>query len=112
MREWMWGSAPWEAWSGKAFGPGARFFESGEMRVAVLSLLLDGPKHGYQLMKEMKDRCGGLYHASAGSLYPTLQEMENERLVASERKDGRRVFRLTPAGKKELHKDPEAVRRI
>ena len=56
-----------------AFGRRARFFESGEVRLAILSLLSEGPKHGYQLMKEMEERSGGLYRASAGSVYPTLQ---------------------------------------
>ena len=48
------------------FNPGRqRFFETGEVRLAILSLLAEGPKHGYQLMKEMQDRSGGFYRASA-----------------------------------------------
>ena len=94
-----------------AFGAG-RFFEFGEVRLAILSLLAEGPKHGYQLMKEMKDRSGGMYRASAGSVYPTLQQLEDEGLIESEQKDGRRVYKLTVAGRRELESDPDAVRRI
>jgi DNA-binding PadR family transcriptional regulator len=100
---------PW-AWPG--FGGRARFFESGEVRLALLSLLSDGPRHGYQLMKELEERSGGLYRASAGSVYPTLQQLEDEGLITAELRDGKRVFNLTDAGRAELAKDPEAVNRI
>jgi len=89
-----------------------RFFESGEMRLALLSLLAEGPKHGYQLMKEMQERSGGMYRASAGSVYPTLQQLEDEGMVEAEMQSGRRVYRLTDEGRKELDRDPESVRRI
>jgi len=108
-----WG--PWEdwgPWAGFAGGPRGRFFEFGEVRLAILSLLGEDPKHGYQLIKELSDRSGGLYRASAGTVYPTLQQLEDEGLIESERQEGRRVYRLTAAGKKELEKDPEAVNRI
>jgi DNA-binding PadR family transcriptional regulator len=101
-------------WRGVGFGVGqrGRFFESGEIRLAILSLLSEGPKHGYQLMKEMKERSGGMYRASAGSVYPTLQQLEDEGLIESERENGRRVYKLTVAGHTELESDPEGVRRI
>jgi DNA-binding PadR family transcriptional regulator len=107
---WAFGSA-WP-WPGFAFGRGGRFFEAGEVRLAILSLLSEGPKHGYQLMKEMKERSGGMYSASAGSVYPTLQQLEDEGLIEAEQQDGRRVYRLTAEGRQELERDPEAVRRI
>jgi DNA-binding PadR family transcriptional regulator len=101
-------------WAGFAFGrgAGARFFESGQMRLALLSLLSDGPKHGYQLMKEMGERSGGAYRASAGSVYPTLQQLEDEGLVEAEMQAGRRVYRLTAEGRRELKAEAETVRRI
>ena len=89
-----------------------RFFEIGEFRIAILSLLSEGPKHGYQLMKEMKERSGGTYRASPGSVYPTAQQLESEALIASKMEEGRRVYSLTAAGRKELEKDPETARRI
>jgi DNA-binding PadR family transcriptional regulator len=89
-----------------------RFFEPGEVRLAVLSLLTKAPKHGYQLMKELQDISGGLYTASAGSVYPTLQQLEDEKLVEAAVDAGRRVYRLTRAGRKEAASDPEALKRI
>jgi DNA-binding PadR family transcriptional regulator len=89
-----------------------RFFEPGEVRLAVLSLLSEAPKHGYQLMKELQDISGGLYTASAGSVYPTLQQLEQDKLVDVALQSGRRVYRLTRAGKKEASSDPEALKRI
>ena len=89
-----------------------RFFEPGEVRLALLSLLTESPKHGYQLMKELQDISGGLYTASAGSVYPTLQQLEDEKMVEAAMDAGRRVYRLTRAGKKEAASDPEALKRI
>ena len=109
---WQWQGGMGAPWAAFAFGPRGRFFEGGEVRLAILSLLGEGPKHGYQLMKEMKDRSGGMYRASAGSVYPTLQMLEDQGLIESGNEDGRRVYRLTVAGRTELESDPEAVRRI
>ena len=104
----------WEdhPWSGMPGGPRARFFESGEVRLAILSLLKDAPKHGYQLIKELTERSGGLYKASAGTVYPTLQQLEDEGLVVSEAQEGRKVYRLTPDGAQELEREKETVDRI
>jgi DNA-binding PadR family transcriptional regulator len=106
----------WDAWKGfaAAFGgrPG-RFFEPGEVRLALLSLLEQGPKHGYELMKSLETRSGGLYRASAGAIYPTLQQMEDEGLVVSDALEGgKRVYRIADAGRAELDKDRERVERI
>lgn len=98
---------PWATFMGRR-----RFFESGGIRLAILSLLNEGPKHGYQLMKEMEERSGGLYRASAGSVYPTLQLLEDEGLIQSEQVEGKRVYRITDAGRTELEKDPDAVKRM
>ncbi len=108
-----WAAGLWSPWAAFALGGRqARFFEFGEFRLAILSLLSEAPKHGYQLMKEMAERSGGLYRASAGSVYPTLQQLEDEGLVEVERENGRRVYRLTRAGRRELERDPASVHRI
>ncbi len=105
----------WDSWKGiaAAFGgrPG-RFFEAGEVRLALLSLLADSAKHGYELMKALETRSGGLYRASAGAIYPTLQQLEDEGLVRSELRDGKRVYVMTPGGQAELAREPERVERI
>jgi len=113
-RGWSWGWQDLEdaLWFGVSLGKHSRFFENGEVRLALLSLLDEGRKHGYQLMKEMQERSGGLYRASAGTVYPTLQLLEDEGLIESEKKDGRRVYSITDAGRAELARDPEAVHRI
>jgi DNA-binding PadR family transcriptional regulator len=96
------------------FGGGwaGRFFEAGEVRLALLSLLGEGPKHGYQLMKDLEERSGGLYRASAGAIYPTLQQLEDEGLVKASEEDGKRVHRITEAGKKEVEANKDAIARI
>ena len=94
------------------FGGRSRFFESGEVRLAILSLLSEGSKNGYQLMKELEERSGGLYRASAGSIYPTLQQLEDEGLIQAEQREGKRVFSITEDGRTELARDPETVKRI
>ena len=108
----MWGFGRVPGFAPFVFGGQSRFFASGEVRLAILSLLSEGPKHGYQLMKEMRERSGGAYRASAGSVYPTLQQLEDEELIESDAQSGRRVFHLTKAGKKELEKEKPAVREI
>jgi DNA-binding PadR family transcriptional regulator len=108
---WGW-AGTWGPWIGIAGFQKPRFFEFGEVRIAILSMISEGPKHGYQLMKEMKERSGGIYHASAGSIYPTLQQLEDEGLIASDLKDGKRVYKLTDAGRKELEDDTESAQRI
>jgi DNA-binding PadR family transcriptional regulator len=95
-----------------AFGSKGRFFGAGEMRLAILSLVSEGPRHGYQLMKELGERSGGTYRASAGSVYPTLQQLESDGLIRVKHEGGRKIHTLTAAGRKELERDPEGVRRI
>jgi DNA-binding PadR family transcriptional regulator len=95
-----------------ALGSKGRFFGPGEIRLAILSLLGEGPKHGYQLMKELGERSGGMYQASAGSVYPTLQQLEDEALIRVKQQGGRKVHTLSAAGRRELNRDPEGVRRI
>ena len=60
----------------------------------------------------MAERSGGLYKASAGSVYPTLQQLEDEELIQAEQQSGKKVYRITEAGLRELAKAPENVRRI
>jgi DNA-binding PadR family transcriptional regulator len=110
--EWFSGRA-WMGWPGFPFGQrGSRFFESGEVRLAILSLLAETPRNGYQLIKELQERSGGVYRASAGSVYPTLQQLEDEGLIELKPRDGKRIYELTAAGRAELERDPEAVHRI
>jgi DNA-binding PadR family transcriptional regulator len=71
------------------------------VRAALLALLAEEPRHGYQLIQELSERTNGLWQPSPGSVYPTLQQLEDEGLVRAEEADGRRVFHLTDAGRAE-----------
>lgn len=110
--------ADWPRWFGPGFAPfgpwgrRSRFFEAGEVRIALLSLLEEGPRHGYELMKELEARSGGMYQASAGTVYPTLQQMEDEGLLSCEAQDGKKVYSLTEEGRQELEREAATVRRI
>jgi DNA-binding PadR family transcriptional regulator len=69
------------------------------VRAAVLALLAEKPMHGYQVIQELENRSGGVWRVSPGSVYPTLQLLEDEGLIAGQEVDGRRVFSLTEAGR-------------
>jgi DNA-binding PadR family transcriptional regulator len=100
-------------WFASGFFTGAgRFFGPGEVRLALLSMLADQPMHGYELMRRLEERSGGIYRASAGTIYPTLQQLEDEGLVESESREGKKVYRLTEEGRRELERRSEAVDRI
>jgi DNA-binding PadR family transcriptional regulator len=71
----------------------------GDIRAAILALLSEQPMHGYQIMRELTERSAGVWRPSAGSIYPTLQLLQDEGLVRDEPSDGRRVFHLTDAGR-------------
>ncbi|MDA0328121.1 MAG: PadR family transcriptional regulator [Gemmatimonadetes bacterium] len=93
-------------------GPGRRFFRPGEVRLALLSLLKDEPAHGYELMKRLEERSGGMYRASAGTVYPVLQQLEDEGLVRIQEEDGKKIYHLTDVGREELAGHVEETERI
>jgi DNA-binding PadR family transcriptional regulator len=78
-------------------------FAHGALRLYLLALLESGPKHGYELIKALKERFGGTYSPSAGTIYPRLGKLEEEGLVATEVSGRRTNYRITPAGLAELN---------
>jgi DNA-binding PadR family transcriptional regulator len=102
------GFEPWGAgrFPGPFFGRGPKVGR-GDVRAAILVLLAEGPMHGYQIIQELGERSGGMWRPSPGSVYPTLQMLEDQGLVAGEESEGRRVFGLTEAGKAEAAKRGE-----
>lgn len=72
----------------------------GEIRSLILATLLARPMHGYEVIQELDASSGGRWRPSAGSVYPTLQQLADEGLLTSEEVDGRRTYTLTPAGRK------------
>lgn len=93
-------------------GRWGRFFGPGEIRLALLSMLESGPKHGYELMKELETKSGGIYKASAGAVYPALQQLEDEGMVSSDQTAGKRTYSLTASGKEELQREADVVKKI
>jgi DNA-binding PadR family transcriptional regulator len=89
------GAGPW-APPGPWRGPRAR---RGDIRAAILAVLAEQPMNGYQIIQEITERSGGVWKPSPGSIYPTLQQLEDEGLARTEVQDGRRTFRLTDAGR-------------
>jgi|HubBroStandDraft_6_1064221.scaffolds.fasta_scaffold63442_2 DNA-binding PadR family transcriptional regulator len=87
------------------FGPGGFGFRRGprarrgDIRAAILALLREEPRNGYQIMQELKQRSQGMWNPSPGSVYPALQLLEDERLVANEEGAAGRVYALTSQGK-------------
>ncbi|MHC6592372.1 PadR family transcriptional regulator [Arthrobacter sp. C152] len=79
-------------------------FAHGALRLYLLALLEKGPKHGYELIKALKDRFGGTYSPSAGTIYPRLGKLEEEGLVATESAGRRTNYRITAAGLAELNR--------
>ena len=71
----------------------------GDIRTAALLLLSEEPRNGYQIMQEVQERSGGVWRASPGSVYPALQQLEDEGLIRSQDIDGRKLFVLTDDGR-------------
>ena len=94
---------------GGGFGPFFRGFERGDIKYLVLDLLMQKPRHGYEIIKELESRYCGFYTPSAGTVYPTLQMLEDLDLVKSNEQDGKRIFEITEKGKEELKNRKERV---
>jgi DNA-binding PadR family transcriptional regulator len=82
--------------------PANRVFAHGGLRLYLLLLLGEEPRHGYELIRLLEDRFMGLYTPSAGTIYPRLAALEDDGLVEHDVVDGRKVYRLTSAGEAEL----------
>jgi DNA-binding PadR family transcriptional regulator len=92
-------------------GPGRRrrgqMFESGEVKFVILRLLRERPRHGYDIIKALEERMGGHYSPSPGTVYPTLQLLEDQGYVRAVETEGRKVYHITPEGERFLdeHRD-------
>jgi DNA-binding PadR family transcriptional regulator len=87
---------------GRRGGPGRR--RRGDVRTALLSVLTEEPGHGYELIQALEEKSGGRWRPSPGSVYPTLQQLEDEDLVRSEEREGKRVYAITDAGREEAER--------
>jgi len=81
------------------FGQGGRFFGRGDVKFALLGLLRERPMYGYEMIKALEEKSGGFYSPSPGSIYPTLQLLEERSLVTSQETEGKKVYSITDAGR-------------
>lgn len=82
------------------FGPPPRARrDRGDVRLAILLLLDEQPRHGYEIITELTERSEGRWRPSPGSVYPVLKRLAKEGLVGPTKQDGKNIFALTPAGK-------------
>jgi DNA-binding PadR family transcriptional regulator len=79
-----------------------QMFESGEVKFVILRLLKEKPRHGYEIIKDLEERLAGCYTPSAGTVYPTLQLLEDQGYVRAEEQDGKKVYHITPEGERFL----------
>ncbi len=113
-----WGFGPGFPFGGKMWagvfntgGRGSRrrsqMFESGEVKFVILRLLKEKPRHGYEIIKALEEKMAGCYTPSAGTVYPTLQLLEDEGYVRAVDTDGKKVYHVTPEGERYLeeHRD-------
>ncbi len=84
---------PWEDMHRGSFRAGR-----GMMEPAILSVLLDKPMHGYEIISTLEENSHGMWRPSAGSIYPTLQLLEEKGLLSSQEIDGKKVYNLTDEG--------------
>jgi DNA-binding PadR family transcriptional regulator len=100
-------AGPWETgWGG---GPGRPRAARGDVRLAILALLAEAPRHGYQLIQDIGDRSHGAWTPSPGAVYPALSALQDEGLIDDEKVEGRRVFSLTDLGRAHVESHSEEI---
>jgi DNA-binding PadR family transcriptional regulator len=84
-----------------------QMFESGEVKFVILRLLKEKPRHGYEVIKALEEKLAGCYTPSAGTVYPTLQLLEDQGYVRVVEEGGKKVYHITPEGEAFLaeHRD-------
>lgn len=108
-----WGGNDWDEeddWRERSRSRKRRMFGQGELRLALLALLREEPRHGYELIKAIEELTGGEYAPSPGVVYPTLQMLEDEGLISEAEAEGsRKPFEVTESGIAELDSRADEV---
>jgi len=89
-----------------------QMFESGEMKYIILRLIKEKPRHGYEIIKALEERMAGCYAPSPGTVYPTLQLLEDQGFVRAAEEEGKKVYHITPEGEKFLEEHRSTVEDI
>ena len=91
-------------------GPRRRMFDSGELRLVLLKLIADEPRHGYDLIRQIEELTGGAYAPSPGVIYPTLTLLGDMGQIEAQQSDGaKKLFAITPEGRTELDASKHVV---
>lgn len=93
-------------------GRGSRMFDAGALRILVLGLLAEGPRHGYDIIKALEARFQGAYSPSPGSIYPMLQMMQDADLATSETQGTKRLYAITDQGRAYLDENRAELDKI
>ena len=99
--------APFPGGGHGGFGHRRRRMRRGDVRAAILLLLEEQPRNGYQVMQELEERSGGAWRPSPGSVYPALQLLADEGLIRGESREGGTVYELTDAGRAHVEEHRE-----
>lgn len=102
---WFWGPGTHRSRRGQ-------WFEAGDMKYVILKMLRDKPMHGYEVMKALEEETRGCYKPSPGTVYPTLQWLEDEGLVKASTVDDKKVYAITDLGREFLEKHKGTVEDI
>jgi DNA-binding PadR family transcriptional regulator len=97
---------------GHGFGHGprrGRTFERGDLKYVILDMLEDEPSHGYAIIRNLEERSRGFYSPSPGTVYPTLQLLEDMGHVTATQRDGKKVYAITDEGRKFLEENRRSV---
>jgi len=98
---------------GRGFGPRrGRVFEKGDLKYVILDLLKNEPSHGYELIRALEERFRGFYSPSPGSVYPTLQLLEDLGYVTASQRDSKKVYTITEEGREFLEEHRGSVEDI
>ena len=97
---------------GRTRGRRGAWFGSGDLKYVILEMLAERPMHGYEVMNALEARTRGCYRPSPGSVYPTLQWLEDEGLVRIEEQEGKKVYHVTDAGRAFLKEHRSTVDEI
>jgi DNA-binding PadR family transcriptional regulator len=87
---------------GKRRGFGRERLMRGHLNLIILEVIKERPRHGYDVMKAIEERFHGFYSPSAGSVYPILQELEDQDFVTSSEESGKKIYSITKDGEREL----------
>ena len=89
-----------------------RPLDHGDLRLLILALIQEEPRHGYDLMMEIEQRTGGTYKPSPGVMYPALSVLQDQGFVKAKKVEGKRIFSLTEDGETELVEHAETLAKI